>query len=190
MGREDRHKNAANMRVSTVPLVHGVCSTSHQKEQHGSRSQSRTPRPYFASALGQSRRQCRNESLRACRRRSTVCSAAALDAVCFTFIVDDIVFPDGRTLMGVLGGGGDFPQVIGLLILSISNPTRESGLRDTCVPASCYRERPADSRFVCRAPDNLRPPPASIIAERGTRFSGCPHSDPLPTTLARSQEKS
>jgi hypothetical protein len=30
----------------------------------------------------------------------------ALDAVCFTLIVDDIVFPDGATAMGVLGGGG------------------------------------------------------------------------------------
>ena len=31
---------------------------------------------------------------------------AALSCVCFTVILDDIVFPDGRTLMGVLGGGG------------------------------------------------------------------------------------
>lgn len=29
-----------------------------------------------------------------------------LECVCFTLIVDDIVFPDGRTAMGVLGGGG------------------------------------------------------------------------------------
>lgn len=29
-----------------------------------------------------------------------------LELVCFTLIVDDIVFPDGRTRMGVLGGGG------------------------------------------------------------------------------------
>jgi hypothetical protein len=30
----------------------------------------------------------------------------ALACVCFTVIIDDIVFPDGRTLMGALGGGG------------------------------------------------------------------------------------
>lgn len=30
----------------------------------------------------------------------------ALAFVCFTVIIDDIVFPDGRTLMGALGGGG------------------------------------------------------------------------------------
>lgn len=29
-----------------------------------------------------------------------------LELVCFTLIVDDIVFPDGRTCMEVLGGGG------------------------------------------------------------------------------------
>eukprot|EP00976_Prorocentrum_cordatum_P068331 1179093-Prorocentrum_minimum.AAC.3 len=44
---------------------------------------------------------------------STTASAtetALLDLVCFTLIVDDIVFPDGRTEMGLLGGGG--PQVL------------------------------------------------------------------------------
>jgi hypothetical protein len=30
----------------------------------------------------------------------------ALGCVCFTVIIDDIVFPDGKTLMGALGGGG------------------------------------------------------------------------------------
>lgn len=29
-----------------------------------------------------------------------------LELVCFTLIVDDIVFPDGRACMEVLGGGG------------------------------------------------------------------------------------
>ena len=29
-----------------------------------------------------------------------------IDFVAFTIIIDDIVFPDGRTVMGVLGGGG------------------------------------------------------------------------------------
>ena len=29
-----------------------------------------------------------------------------MDFVTFTIIIDDIVFPDGRTAMGVLGGGG------------------------------------------------------------------------------------
>jgi len=29
-----------------------------------------------------------------------------LDAVAFTLIVDDLVYPDGSTRMGVLGGGG------------------------------------------------------------------------------------
>ena len=33
-----------------------------------------------------------------------------LDVGCFTLIVDDLVFPDGRTLMAQLGGGG--PQTI------------------------------------------------------------------------------
>ena len=32
--------------------------------------------------------------------------SAGLDAVSFTLIIDDIIYPDGRTLMGVLGGGG------------------------------------------------------------------------------------
>lgn len=32
--------------------------------------------------------------------------AAGLDLVAFTLVIDDIVFPDGHTLMGVLGGGG------------------------------------------------------------------------------------
>jgi hypothetical protein len=32
--------------------------------------------------------------------------AAPLDVVCFTLIVDDIVFPDGTTAMACLGGGG------------------------------------------------------------------------------------
>ena len=30
----------------------------------------------------------------------------ALDVCCFTVIVDDIVNPDGRTVMGAMGGGG------------------------------------------------------------------------------------
>jgi len=33
--------------------------------------------------------------------------AAALEMVTFTIIIDDIVFPDGRTAMACLGGGGD-----------------------------------------------------------------------------------
>lgn len=32
--------------------------------------------------------------------------AAAIDLVAFGIIIDDIVFPDGRTSMGILGGGG------------------------------------------------------------------------------------
>ena len=41
---------------------------------------------------------------------TSVCTrlCAGLDAVAFTLIVDDLVYPDGRTLMGVLGGGGMF----------------------------------------------------------------------------------
>ena len=35
---------------------------------------------------------------------TTLC--AGLDAVAFTLIIDDLVYPDGRTLMGMLGGGG------------------------------------------------------------------------------------
>jgi hypothetical protein len=45
----------------------------------------------------------------------------ALDAVCFTLIVDDIVFPDGATAMGVLGGGG--PQTCFGLRLHPSAPS-------------------------------------------------------------------
>jgi hypothetical protein len=45
----------------------------------------------------------------------------ALDAVCYTLIVDDIVFPDGATAMGVLGGGG--PQTCFGLRLHPSSPS-------------------------------------------------------------------
>ena len=38
--------------------------------------------------------------------------AAGLDMVAFTLIVDDIVYPDGRTGMAVLGGGGPYPSVL------------------------------------------------------------------------------
>jgi hypothetical protein len=31
---------------------------------------------------------------------------APIDFVAFSLILDDLVFPDGRTAMGVLGGGG------------------------------------------------------------------------------------
>ena len=34
-------------------------------------------------------------------------SNGTMDCVCFTLIVDDIVQPDGRTLMCALGGGGE-----------------------------------------------------------------------------------
>lgn len=33
-------------------------------------------------------------------------AAAAMELVTFTVIIDDIAFPDGRTSMGCLGGGG------------------------------------------------------------------------------------
>lgn len=48
---------------------------------------------------------------------------AGLDMVTFTLIIDDIVFPDGQTLMGALGGGGTSSQSknscwkLGVLIL-------------------------------------------------------------------------
>jgi len=32
--------------------------------------------------------------------------SAPIDAVAFGVIIDDIVYPDGSTVMGVLGGGG------------------------------------------------------------------------------------
>lgn len=35
-----------------------------------------------------------------------------MECVCFTLIVDDIVLPQGETVMEVLGGGGGFPYVL------------------------------------------------------------------------------
>ena len=51
--------------------------------------------------------------------QSLVARAAndALACVCFTVIIDDIVFPDGRTLMGALGGGGAQLRVQHVVIL-------------------------------------------------------------------------
>lgn len=50
------------------------------------------------------------------KRRSPITRAAGdgsvepLDAVVFTLIVDDLVFPDGKTKMGVLGRGRSHPR--------------------------------------------------------------------------------
>lgn len=56
---------------------------------------------------GRSRLLTHNQAVQ--RRRGHTATASAgthLSCVCFTVIIDDIVFPDGRTLMQVLGGGG------------------------------------------------------------------------------------
>lgn len=39
--------------------------------------------------------------------RASMPNVRALDCVCFTLIIDDIVLPDGRTCMQQLGGGGE-----------------------------------------------------------------------------------
>jgi hypothetical protein len=46
----------------------------------------------------------------------------ALEMVTFTIIIDDIVFPDGRTSMACLGGGGTYISSPALLHLLPSVP--------------------------------------------------------------------
>ena len=90
-------------------------------------------------------------------RRTAACrAAAALDVAAFTLIVDDIVNPDGSTVMEALGGGG--PQTcFGLLLHSsaprvvrCTPPLRRSPAADALLqglaagvgsdlPASCLR---------------------------------------------------
>ncbi len=65
------------------------------------------------------------------RHSRTSCTrlCAGLDAVAFTLIVDDIVYPDGSTLMGVLGGGGTILQCDSKSHATMSSnpaPTRHS----------------------------------------------------------------
>lgn len=86
-----------------------------------------------------------------CRAATDGESGAALDAVCFTFIVDDIVFPDGRTLMGVLGGGGEY-------MATFPAPMSRSTMRSA---------RPLTHMPYRRAPVVVWPATAPVVAERG-----------------------
>jgi sugar/nucleoside kinase (ribokinase family) len=63
--------------------------------------------------------------------------SAIMEMVTFTIIIDDIVFPDGRTSMACLGGGG--PQTAFGALLWLPNKERvglASGVGED-FPASC-----------------------------------------------------
>ena len=77
---------------------HAGFSARRQRHVHASGSASGPERSCLQTTL----------STTAAAEQSLIAGAAndALACVCFTVIIDDIVFPDGRTLMGALGGGG------------------------------------------------------------------------------------
>ena len=70
----------------------------------------------------------------------------ALACVCFTVIIDDIVFPDGRTLMGALGGGGAHLHVQHLVrVDAFKTPSHQV---QNCVPVEFPRCAPSGAQSL------------------------------------------
>lgn len=164
-----------------LPVPHSVCSTSQAVPPARNISHANSFRPRALRSLS-NRTEQRRESLhtpRAGGRGRLCCNAsAALDAVCFTFIVDDIVFPDGKTLMGVLGGGGG---AHGLFCASVW-PEYSPSLSSRCSsPAPCIVATPllllsGTGRPCIPGPQTtfglrLHPSSPSVVRRRGNAQS-------------------
>ena len=66
-----------------------------------------------------------------------------VDLVAFGIILDDLVFPDGHTVTGTLGGGG--PQTaFGMRLPALAGWTEESG--DVGLVAGIGRDLPDSAR--------------------------------------------
>lgn len=79
---------------SQFRTVHLACSRQNCARQNLRGRHSR-------SLIQRRARQCR------CAHAGNAGPDTELSCVCFTVIIDDIIFPNGATLMGVLGGGGE-----------------------------------------------------------------------------------
>ena len=95
-------------------------------------------------------------------------SQAAIDLVAFGIIVDDIVFPDGRTSMGVLGGGG-LQTAFGMRIWSPSvGLTAGIGANDRALIVGRLKENQIDQAGI-RVSDLPTPRAWQVMEEDGRR---------------------